>query len=147
MKILIVILLSKIIEKVHLHENKLKLESIIIKRKIINKTIKKKKVSHNKKKKKIKLDETIIKNISTKNNKKIIIEKQTNVNINEIKNEIKCVSRPSKTNIIKGIFKLLNDTIKAKLTVNSYKKIANTYIKYYKIDQTLNNKRVCANTI
>ena len=51
--------------------------------------------------------------------------------------------RPCITNIIKGIFELISEIVKGKLKLKSYSNVANQYIKYNKIDPTINNKRIC----
>jgi hypothetical protein len=37
----------------------------------------------------------------------------------------------------------MNEIVKGKLTLKSYSNVANQYIKYNKIDPTINNKRTC----
>jgi len=157
-KILIIYLLGKIMEKVHLHVNKIKLHGIIKKRIFKNKTIKNNNVI--KKEKKItkkqqnELNNIPIINTDITDNKKIIIEdeKQTSINknnnknsnnINKDNNERECILKPCITDIIKGVFELIHDIITGKLTLKTYSNVANQYIKYYKIDPTINNKRIC----
>ena len=138
LKILIIILLAKIMEKTHLSNNFIDLEGTIIKRKfkkidpLINNNIDNKNEKKKKKKKKPIINEISIINVDIINNKKVnIITITENKNENE-NNERKCILKPSKTDIIKGTFNLLKDIIKGKLTINKYKKIADTYIKYNK---------------
>jgi len=38
---------------------------------------------------------------------------------------------------------LISEIGSGKLTLKSYSNVANQYIKYYKIDPTINNKRIC----
>jgi hypothetical protein len=145
-------------EKVHLHVNKIKLHGIIKKRIFKNKTIKNNNVI--KKEKKIikkqqnELNNIPIINTDITNNKKIILEDKKQIHIdknnnninkneNENENERKCILKPCITDIIKGIFELIHEIVNGKLTLKSYSNIANQYIKYYKIDPTINNKRVC----
>jgi hypothetical protein len=150
LKILIITLLAKIMEKTHLSNNFIDLEGTIIKRKFKKKIIKNNNINNKnekkkKKKKKPIINEIPIINVDIINNKKvniITINENKNKNENE-NNERKCILKPSKTDIIKGTFNLLKDIIKGKLTINKYKKIADTYIKYNKIDPLINNKRVC----
>ena len=47
------------------------------------------------------------------------------------------------TDIIKGVFELIQEIIKGKLTFESYSNVADQYIKYHKVDPTVNNKRIC----
>ena len=137
-------ILAKIIEKTHLSNNIIDLEGNIKKRNFKNKIIKKNNIDYKHKKEKHKTKKKIpitndipVINIDIKNNKKIniiTIDKNENKNKNENENnKRKCILKPSKTDIIKGTFKSLKDIIKGKLTINKYKKIANTYIKYNKI--------------
>lgn len=161
-KILIIYLLGKIMEKVHLHVNKIKLDGIIKKRILKNKTIKNNNII--KKEKKItkkqqnELNNIPIINADITNNKKIILEneKQTSINKNNNKNtnnidididkdndERECILKPCITDIIKGVFELIHEIITGKLTLKTYSNVANQYIKYYKIDPTINNKRIC----
>ena len=181
-KILIIYLLGKIMEKVHLHVNKIKLHGIIKKRIFKNKTIKnnnvikKEKKITKKQKNKLKKQQNKLKkqqnklkkqqnelnnipiiNIDITNNKKIILEDKKQIQIdkndknnnninkneNENENERKCILKPCITDIIKGVFELIHEIINGKLTLKSYSNVANQYIKYYKIDPTINNKRVC----
>jgi hypothetical protein len=51
--------------------------------------------------------------------------------------------KPNYSNIINGIFELLNVTLKGEITEDKYKKAGDIYIKYVKTDPTINNKRVC----
>jgi hypothetical protein len=51
--------------------------------------------------------------------------------------------KPNYSNIINGIFELLNITLKGEITEDKYKKAGDIYIKYVKTDPTINNKRVC----
>lgn len=79
------------------------------------------------------------------NNTKIILgEKIKPENIdNENKNERKCILKQCVTNIIKGVFKLTHEIVIGNLTSKSYSNVACQYIKYYKVDKSINNKRVC----
>ena len=155
-KILIIYLLSKIMEKIHLHENEIKLEGVIKKRIFNNKTIKNNIVNINPKKltknQKNELDNKPIINVSIIDNKKVNIKNNKNENNNDNNennsnennnNERKCILKPCITNIIKGVYELLTETINGKLTSELYKNIANQYIKYNKTDPTISNKRIC----
>lgn len=154
-KILIIYLLAKIMEKVHFHVKKIKLQDIIKKRIINNKKIKNKNIIKKEKKitnkQKNEINNKPIINVDITNNKKIIFEekiKQININFNndinkKENNERECILKPSITNIIKGIFELMNEIVNGSLTTRSYSSIANQYIKYYKIDKSINNKRIC----
>ena len=111
-KILIIYLLGKIMEKVYLHVNKIKLHGIIKKRIFKNKTIKNNNVI--KKEKKItkkqqnELNNIPIINTDITNNKKIILEDKkkiqidknnnnnNNINKNDNENERKCIGIKSK---------------------------------------------------
>lgn len=148
-KILIVYLLTKIMEKIHKQVNKIKCEGIINKRFYKNKKNKNTNIIENKKnknKKNNKLSNDLIINVNIDNNKQIILN-NNNENINIIKkntnNKRKCILKPNITNIIKGTFRLLHMIVNSKLTVDIYSLFANNYIKYNKIDKTINNKRIC----
>ena len=139
-------------EKVYLHLNKIKLHDTI--KKIIFKNKKIKKIT---KKQQFYLDNIPIINVDITNNKKIILndkEKQLNNNIennninskndnikNDTNNKLDYILKPCITNIIKGIFELISELVKVKLTLKSYSNVANQYIKYNKIDPTI--KRIC----
>lgn len=84
-KILIIYLLAKIMEKVHSHVNKIKLYDVIKKRNFKNKTIKNndKKVNNTNNKKKNNIDDIPVINVDITNNKKITIDdkpKQIKIN-------------------------------------------------------------------
>ena len=143
-------------EKIHLHENEIKLEGVIKKRIFNNKTIKNNIVNINPKKltknQKNELDNKPIINVSIIDNKKVNIKNNKNENNNDNNennsnennnNERKCILKPCITNIIKGVYELLTETINGKLTSELYKNIANQYIKYNKTDPTISNKRIC----
>lgn len=147
-KILIVYLLTKIMEKIHKQVNKIKCKGIINKRFYKNKKNKNNKntniIENKKNKKNNKLSNDSIINVNINNNKQIILN---NNNENIIKkntnNKRKCILKPNITNIIKGTFRLLHMIVNSKLTVDIYLLFADNYIKYYKIDKTINNKRIC----
>jgi hypothetical protein len=150
-KILIIYLLGKIMEKVHLQVKKIKLNGIIKKRNFKNRKIKNNNVI--KKEKKItkkqqnELNEIPIINTDITNNNKIILEDKKPINkinnINKDENKRDCILKPCITNIIKGVFVLINEIGNGKLTLKTYSNVANRYIKYYKIDPTIHNKRIC----
>lgn len=178
-KILIIFLLSKIMEKVHLYVNKVNLEGIIKKRIFKNKKNKNNDVAIKDKKKSkkqqdkinnipiINVDITNNNKINLKDGKKTIIKNNDAVNKNNDiinknndivnknndvidknnniinKDERKCIMKPCITNIIKGIFELIHQIINGKLTLKSYSNVADQYVKYYKIDPTISNKRIC----
>lgn len=164
-KILIIYLLAKIMEKVHLHVNKIKLYGTIKKRIFKNRTIKNnniiKKDKKINKKQQNELNSIPIINTDITNNKKIILKKNPNqlhidnnndntknndkndIIINKENNERDCILKPCITDIIKGIFVLISEIGSGKLTLKLYSNVANQYIKYYKIDPTINNKRIC----
>jgi hypothetical protein len=81
------------------------------------------------------------------NNNKIVLEKKINKSIVENNNEKniskECILKPCFTNIIKGIFEILKEIVSGELRMKSYSNIAHQYIKYNKIDVTINNKRIC----
>jgi hypothetical protein len=152
-------------EKVHLHVNKIKLYGTIKKRIFKNRTIKNNNIIKKDKKINIKqqneLNSIPIINTDITNNKKIILKKNPNqlhidnnndntknndkndIINNKENNERDCILKPCITDIIKGIFVLISEIGSGKLTLKSYSNVANQYIKYYKIDPTINNKRIC----
>lgn len=87
---------------------------------------------------KIKLDDKKCKLSTTKNEIETDIKIETNNN-----EERNCIRKPNFTNIIKGVFELMDEIVNGKLTVKSYSNVAQQYIKYNKIDQSINNKRTC----
>lgn len=156
-KILIVYLLEKIMEKVHLHTNKIKLEGIIKKRIFKNKKNKKTNVLIKKNNKKNNTENNNIINVDIINNKNVVL-KINNKNNNDNKknnknknndddnnknNNKKCIFKLSITDAIKGIFELVKEIINGNLTSKSFENVANNYIKYYKIDTSIYNKRIC----
>ena len=85
-------------------------------------------------------------NINIINNKRIVLEKKTKIISTteiETEKERKCIFKPDITNIIKGIYELMQEIVNGKLTTESYLNVAKQYIKYYKIDKSINNKRTC----
>jgi len=152
-KILIIYLLAKIMEKIHYDIEKIKLIDIIKKRNIKNKRIKKENISKKITEKNKTINKKIINNsiinVNISNNKQIIIEEKTkkkksqNEDIKLKNKDRECILKSCMTNIIKGVFESLHEIINGKLIVKSYSNIANQYIKYYKIDKLINNKRVC----
>jgi len=145
-KILIVMLLAKIMEKVHLHEEKIKLTDIIKKR--IFKSSRKSKtenvVNNKKNNNNDNNNNNEIINVNSINNKKIVLEEKQNIiNTIETEKERKCILKPNINNIIKGIYELMQEIVNGKLTTETYSNVAKQYIKYYKIDKSINNKRTC----
>ena len=147
-KILIVMLLAKIMEKVHLHEEKIKLTDIIKKR--IFKSSRKSKTENVVNNKKNNNNDNNnnnnneIINVNSINNKKIVLEEKQNIiNTIETEKERKCILKPNINNIIKGIYELMQEIVNGKLTTETYSNVAKQYIKYYKIDKSINNKRTC----
>jgi RNase adaptor protein for sRNA GlmZ degradation len=110
-KILIVMLLAKIMEKTHQHEEKIKLTDIIKKRNFKSSKKSKNEINDNNKKNIPSInnnnnDEII--NVNSINNKKIVLEEKQNIiNTIETEKERKCILKPNITNIIKGIYELM----------------------------------------
>ena len=116
-------------EKVYLHLNKIKLHDTI--KKIIFKNKKIKKIT---KKQQFYLDNIPIINVDITNNKKIILKDKDK----QINNNIENKNINSKNDNIN------NDTNnKRDCILKYYLNVANQYIKYNKIDPTINNKRIC----
>ena len=59
------------------------------------------------------------------------------------KKEKKYIIKQSVTNIINGVYSILNNIMKGKLNINIIDKFINCYVVFNKIDITLNNKRKC----
>jgi hypothetical protein len=157
-KILIVMLLAKIMEKTHQYEEKIKLTDNIKKRNFKSSKKSKSEIIVNNKKNTPSINDNSneIINVNSINNKKIILEDKTNIisttktktkteteTKTETKTERKCILKPNITNIIKGIYELMQEIVNGKLTTESYSNVAKQYIKYYKIDKSINNKRTC----
>ena len=115
LKILIITILAKIMEKIHLYENRndIKLEGVIIKRKIKNKINKNNNIYKKKNIKKVS-DIPII-NVDIKNNKKVILEDVNNVNSN--------------TNDVNDVNSNVNDVNQGKILQSNFCLI--NYIKVY----------------
>ena len=144
-KILIVLMLAKLFEKAYEKINNVKLETEIIKRKYKNKKIKNNNIPYPKKiKKKTKKNKPII-NYNISNNKNIKLTNDKNIIINsDINNKSKkSILKPNKSQIIKGVFRLIHIIFKAELKDNKLKENLDDYIHYVKVEINLNNKRVC----
>ncbi len=146
-KILIICILSKLFEKAHQQINNIKLEGDIKKRKYKNKKNKSTVLPYKKKeKKKTKKDKTVIINVNIINNKKIILEnskdkiKEPIINKETTK---KCILKPNKSLIIKGVYHLINDIFRGNIIENTLVNTFDIFIKYLKIDTSLQNKRIC----
>jgi hypothetical protein len=144
-KILIMMVLSKVMEKLSMKLNKNKIPNTIKKRIFKNKKVKKLNEINKKKNKKNKRNNEGKKiNVSTKNNENIKLKPSSDNNDkNNNSNEIKCIVKPSIINIIKGTYKIIDDMINGKLTKEITNKFISCYVTYNKIDQTINNKRKC----
>jgi len=147
-KILIVYTLSKLFEKIYQKVNNIKTEGTIVKRKYKNKKNKKidspyQNKNNKTKNKDVNKEKTII-NKDISNNTKIQFNKNTNLNDNIKKEEnIKCVLKSNKSLIIKAVYGLITDIFKSELTELKLKKTLNIFVKYSKVDTTINKKRTC----
>jgi hypothetical protein len=153
-KILIICILSKLFEKTYQQIYNINLEGKIKKRKFKNKKNKSQVVPYQKKEKNNKKDETIIKNVDVTNNKnknlinvKYINSENTKNNIiktiNIDENTKKCILKPNKSLIIKGVYHLLYYIFKGNLMEDILKNTLDSFIKYSKIDTSIQNKRIC----
>jgi hypothetical protein len=148
-KILIVLLLSKIIEKTHMKINNIPTEGTITKRKYTNKKEKNNVVPYTKKEKKEKNKKKINKkpiNVNIDNNEQVNLlkdDKENDLPSEKNKDVIDCFIKPNKSETIKCCFKLIYDIFYAKLNQDILKEKTEIFIKYLKTPKGISNKRTC----
>lgn len=164
-KIMIIMVLTKIFSKIGMMLMQIKENGIIKRRNYKNKKAKKinnafdvgfdiykhkkrnniRKKDKKKKNNKIKCktEEKNI-NISIANNKNVKINKKDNIcKTNSANNETKCVFKPNVTNIIKGVYNIIDVIINGSLTYDIVSKFIKCHFACNKVDTSINNKRIC----